>query len=427
MAQPVISVGIVSGKKLVFSFKGTDYEAVFENGRIRFGESLLDFLFFSPEQTGGSFILKDVVIGVNFHWERKEDQRFKGALKIIVEEEKLTAINFINVEDYLVSVISSEMSPTASLEFLKAHAVISRSWVLSQLDKTKPEPVRPLDSPDSDERIVWWDHDDHVNFDVCADDHCQRYEGLMKVTSETARKAVEETSGEVLVYGGSVCDARFSKCCGGALEEFKYCWGDVDYPYLSKGLDRASGEGDFCSAGVDLREEENAVKWIDSKPESFCKTSNRKILGQVLNDYDQETADFYRWKVEYSQKELAALIREKSGVDYGDIIDLIPLARGTSGRIWKLRIVGSKATKVIGKELEIRRTLSKSHLYSSAFYVEKIRGGSDVPAGFVLHGAGWGHGVGLCQIGAAVMGAEGYAYDHILKHYYRGAEIEKRY
>lgn len=425
--QPVISVGIISGDTIEFGFGGRDFAAGYEAGKIRFGDSLSDFLFFSPEQTGGSFILHNVVIGVGFHWEKKEDQRFKGALKIIVEGERLTAVNFIGVEDYLASVISSEMKPTASLEFLKAHAVISRSWVLSQLDKSKPKPIKPVNKPDSSEKIVWWDHEDHINFDFCADDHCQRYQGIAKVTSDTARKAVEETSGEVLEYDGRICDARFSKCCGGSFEEFEYCWGDVSFPYLSAGLDKAAEAGDFAACGIDLTKEDNAVRWIDSSPDSFCNTKDRKILGQVLNDFDLDTKDFFRWKVEYSREELSELVRKRSGVDYGDIVDLQPVARGKSGRIWKLKIIGTKVTKTIGKELEIRRTLSESHLYSSAFYVERTGVKGSLPEGFVLHGAGWGHGVGLCQIGAAVMGAKGYSYDRILKHYYKGAEIQKRY
>ena len=313
------------------------------------------------------------------------------------------------------------MSATASKNLLKAHAVISRSWLIAQIEKSKTltadQTPYNATTDNGEELIKWYDREDHVNFDVCADDHCQRYQGIVRsAVSHNVREAIDETWGEVLKYDGKICDARFSKCCGGVFEQFEYCWEPKHYPYLVKVRD-SKNEQDF----PDLTVEENARKWILSSPEAFCNTNDAKVLSQVLNTYDQETTHFYRWTVEYTVEELSALVKERSGEDYGEIIDLIPVARGTSGRLWKLKIVGSKKTKIIGKELEIRRTLSKSHLYSSAFIVEKKDGK------FILKGAGWGHGVGLCQIGAAVMGANGYEYDRILHHYFPNALIEKQY
>ena len=385
-------------------------------------------LLFEPqhEQTD-AFELLDVTIGINFHWERKEDQRFLGALKIIVENGKLTGINVIHVEDYLTSVISSEMSATASLELLKAHAVISRSWLLAQIQKNKEITEAQANysafTQTDEELIRWYDREDHTRFDVCADDHCQRYQGITRASTDIVKQAISATRGQVLTSDGKICDARFSKCCGGAFEEFQYCWEDIKYPYLAQQRDSKTH-----ATLPDLTQEVEADRWIRTSPEAFCNTTDKKILSQVLNNYDQETTDFYRWKVEYTQEELSALILKRSGIDYGQIIDLIPIARGTSGRLWKLKIVGTKRTLTIGKELEIRRTLSTSHLYSSAFVVDKEELSSEgIPGRFILTGAGWGHGVGLCQIGAAVMGEQGYKYDAILLHYYIGASIDKLY
>ncbi|MFA7033069.1 MAG: DUF4922 domain-containing protein [Bacteroidales bacterium] len=434
--QETLSVGIFSQKEVNFVFNSPfvfegktfqgGYRAAVQGGKVLFEGKQYDTVIFSNDSENGSFELKDVTIGVNFHWERKENQVFAGNLKLIVENDKVTAINLIGIEDYLLSVISSEMSATASKQLLKAHAVISRSWILAQIQKnkeiaqSKTQYSATVDT--EDELIKWYDREDHVNFDVCADDHCQRYQGLTRASTQAVREVIDETWGEVLTYDGKICDARFSKCCGGVFEEFQYCWENIKYPYLAKVRDSKTN-----TEVPDLTIEENARKWILSSPEAFCNTSDKKILSQVLNNYDQETVNFYRWKQEYGQKELSELILSRSGVDYGDIIDLIPIARGTSGRLWKLKIVGTKKTKIIGKELEIRRTLSTSHLYSSAFVVEKegVEGG--IPSKFRIIGAGWGHGVGLCQIGAAVMGEQGYKYDEILLHYYVGATIDKQY
>lgn len=374
-----------------------------------------------------SFTIKDVVIGVNFHWERRENQTFRGNLAFGFEHGKMYAIDIVPVEDYLASVISSEMSATASVELLKAHAVISRSWLLAQIAKqqalTDSGETYQTSTVTDDEIVRWYDREDHVAFHVCADDHCQRYQGITRQTTTRVAFAVAATRGMVLTDGGRLCDARFSKCCGGVFEEFENCWEPVRHSYLVARRDSPAAH-DF----PDLRIETEAVRWIETRPDAFCNTSDAEILSQVLNNYDQETADFYRWTVSYGRDELAALVKERSGIDFGDIIDLQPLTRGTSGRIVRLRIVGTKRTMVIGKELEIRRTLSPSHLYSSAFTVERHDIGSDgVPARITLHGAGWGHGVGLCQIGAAVMGARGYTFDAILSHYFPGAKLDTIY
>ena len=412
---PLVSVGIVGAESITFTLNGygedgSSRTATIHNGLIQYDGKAHTRLCFKPQSPDDSFSLMDVVIGVNFHWQRLETQTFRGSLRLLADGGKIWAINDLPVEDYLESVISSEMSAQSSLPLLMAHAVISRSWLMSQIDgNTAPN----TQASHGDAFIRWYDHTDHTLFDVCADDHCQRYQGITKETSPNVAEAIRRTRGELLTYGDEICDARFSKCCGGAMEEFQYCWDDTPKPYLK-------GIGDTPEETIpDLTVEENARQWILSSPESFCNTTDKRILSQVLNDYDQETTDFYRWRVSYTQEELSKLVEKKLGAGLGTITDMRPLKRGTSGRICELRITGTKKIIVVGKELEIRRALSESHLYSSAFVVEK-QGDT-----FTLIGAGWGHGVGLCQIGAAVMGDKGYAYDEILRHYYPGAEIEK--
>lgn len=445
MQEPVITVGILSGKEIGFSFPkefiSSDgiaicgiQQAVYRKGKICWQEKEYDELSFTPQQDTSSFFeLQDVTIGINFHWERKEVQRFKGELKIIVEDDRLTAINIIPIEDYLTSVISSEMSATASLELLKAHAVISRSWLLNKL-KVANGKLKVIMHPDNtanfelstlpSQLIKWYDHEAHKNFDVCADDHCQRYQGITRTSTPQAIEAVFATRGEVLMYEGEICDARFSKCCGGAFEEFQNCWENVKHPYLIGQRDSKTE-----TRLPDLTKEAEADKWIRTSPAAFCNTHNKQVLSQVLNNYDQETTDFYRWRVCYSQQELSELIHKRSGIEFGKIIDLIPVERGTSGRLVRLKIVGTLRTLIIGKELEIRRTLSSSHLYSSAFVVDKEykEDEKEIPSRFILTGSGWGHGVGLCQIGAAMMGEKGYFYKDILMHYFRGAELKRIY
>ena len=437
LQEPKVEVGILSGKEIKFSLNGNfispkgeiigEQTASYEEGKIRWNGLFYEELLFIPATEDAIFELKEVTIGIHFHWERKENQRFQGALKLIVEGEKITAVNIVGVEDYLTSVISSEMSATASPELLKAHAVISRSWLLAQINKNKAlkeeHACYSTCHQTEEELIRWYDREDHTLYDVCADDHCQRYQGITRASTQAVREAINATRGKVLMHNDSICDARFSKCCGGAFEEFTYCWEEKHLPYLSKQRDSKTD-----TSLPNLTNEAEAEKWIRSKPTAFCNTTDKQILGQVLNNYDQETTDFYRWEVSYTQSELANLIHRRSGIDFGEIVDLQPLARGTSGRIWKLKIVGTKRTMIIGKELEIRRTLSESHLYSSAFVVDKLGASTErIPQGYRIVGAGWGHGVGLCQIGAAVMGEQGYSYDTILLHYYPGADIEKIY
>ena len=442
--QPTVSVGIMSDREVRFTLHGEyismqcsvtgEQSVTARDGRLIYHDQAYEELIFEPcHQDDCSFTLHDVTIGVSFHWRRKEDQTFRGAVKFIIENGNVTAINIVPVEDYLTSVISSEMSAKASLELLKAHAVISRSWLLAQI-RQKPAEAATADSvmsdlqpslgdSDADEVIKWWDRDDHVNYDVCADDHCQRYQGITRASTPTVEQAIGETWGEVLMHGGQLCDARFSKSCGGVLEEFENCWQDHHHDYLEARRD-GEDEQDF----PDLTREDAAEEWILTSPAAFCNTHDPEVLSQVLNDYDQETTDFYRWSVEYSQDQLADLIARRTGVDYGRIRDLQPVARGTSGRLYKMKIVGEKRTQIIGKELAIRYALSETALYSSAFVVERHDIDADgYPAKFVIRGAGWGHGVGLCQIGAAVMGAQGYDYKKILLHYFVGAQIEKQY
>lgn len=435
-AQPDVSVGIVSGSQIRFRLdapylvEGTlaegEQTVAFKEKGIHWKGKCYQELTFIPQQSDASFSLFDVTIGVNFHWERKETQTFLGRLKFIVNEDKVCAVNELPVESYLESVISSEMSATSSLELLKAHAVISRSWLLVQMQNRKDNhgKGKPMssDMPTEGELIRWYDREDHTLFDVCADDHCQRYQGITKETSPQVAEAIRQTKGQVLLYDGEICDARFSKCCGGETEEFQYCWENLRKPYLVALRDATHDKA------LQLNIEADADRWIRSNPESFCNTHDVKVLSQVLNNYDQETSDFYRWRVEYTQEQLQMLITEKLEIDFGHIIDLIPMERGTSGRLSKLKIIGDRKTLVIGKELEIRRALSKTHLYSSAFVVDALdRNEQGIPQRFVLIGAGWGHGVGLCQIGAAVMGERGYNYNEILLHYYKGATIEQIY
>lgn len=433
--EPSVSVGILNANEIDINLLGkysfsdevvTGRQAfrMTTDGKISWQGKEYDSVSFTTNEKDACFEVDNVVIGVNFHWERRETQKFKGNLRVIVEDGKLTIINILLVEDYLMSVISSEMSATASEEFLKSHAIISRSWLLAQINKDASKEKFDSSVVTDDEIIRWYDHDDHTNYDVCADDHCQRYQGITRQTTDTVAKAVEATRGLVLTdKDGKFCDTRFSKCCGGVFEEFENCWEPVHHHYLEATRD-GKNERDF----PDLTNEENAREWIMTKPDAYCNTSDAAILSQVLNNYDQETTDFYRWKIRYSQEELSALIKERTGIDFGKVIALEPVERGTSARLTKLRIVGTKKTMTIGKELEIRRSLSKSHLYSSAFVVETENDGkSDVPTAFTLHGAGWGHGVGLCQIGAAVMGARGCDYRTILMHYFPGAQFTKLY
>lgn len=437
--QPDVTVGIVSAQKIHFSLnkpylaKGEkvlgEQVVEFSEGGVLWNGNQYSQLTFHPQSADASFSLSDVTIGVNFHWERKETQTFLGTLRFVVESDKIVAINELPVEKYLESVISSEMSATSSLELLKAHAVISRSWLLAQMKKRREVAESGNNffsfTKKEDTLIRWYDREDHTLFDVCADDHCQRYQGITKETSPHVAEAIRQTKGQILMDGEEICDARFSKCCGGITEEFQYCWEDTPKTYLTAVRDIALGVEHTLP---NLTNEEEAEKWIRFNPPAFCNTQDKKILSEVLNDYDQETVNFYRWKETLSQEKLQQLIADKLKMDLGAILDMKAVERGKSGRISKLQFIGTEKTFTIGKELEIRRTLSDSHLLSSAFVVDKYdKDEQGVPQRFELIGAGWGHGVGLCQIGAAVMGEQGYHYDAILLHYYQGAEIKKLY
>ncbi len=447
MHEPTIDVGVLHSDSITFELHGTyrrpgdnrNYNDVFtatrSGDRIMLeqrGEVALEsegFTLHPVDYEFDSMTIRDVIIGVKFHWERKENQQFRGSLKIICENGKLTAINILPIEQYLLSVISSEMSATSSVNLLDAHAIISRSWLLAQIEKShillkNKKGYTSLHRTD-DELIRWYDREDHLLFDVCADDHCQRYQGITKSYTEVVRESIEKTRGLVLVYQGRICDARFSKSCGGISEDYENAWEPVRHPYLTSITDfKGDALPDF---NMDFSDEKNAEKWIRNTPPAFCNTQDVSVLSQVLLDYDQETSDFFRWETAYAQEELAGLIRMKTEIDFGSIIDLIPIERGRSARLVRMKIVGTKKSLTIGKELEIRRVLSPSHLYSSAIIVEKSDITGSVPGKFIFKGAGWGHGVGLCQIGAAVMGAQGFSYEHILNHYFKGAEIKKLY
>lgn len=433
MQEPQIAVGIMADTTLTFEllYPFTVNDSNIERGFYKValcadtmtltneaGDEIINSAYiYLKGYNNGRFVLKGVTIGINFHWEQKEDQTFEGDLELKMIGGEIQAINHILLEKYLLSVISSEMSATSNTEFLKTHAIISRSWLMAQLENCK-SPSGFDKTETENEIITWFDREDHTHFDVCADDHCQRYQGVSKASTEAVRKAISATRGLFLTYNDRVCDARFYKCCGGATEHFEDVWQPEHHPYLIKVWDGETASNSFG----DLTDEVNATSFILAKPDVYCHTNDEEILSQVLNDFDQSTADFFRWKVNYSQQELSALVAKRSGIDFGTIIDLKPLERGKSGRITKLKIVGSARTVTIGKELLIRKYLSESHLYSSAFIVEKSDSND-----FTLRGAGWGHGVGLCQIGAAVMSVKGFSNDEILQHYFPNSVMKKLY
>ncbi len=444
--EPTINVGIITEKQVNFDLYGDfkvrgikkffsgRFTAEVINDRIRCkrGDDTLEAdteIIFEPDDLDlESFLIKDVTIGVRFHWQRKEKQRFQGSLKLLRSKDKLVVINIIPVEKYLVSVISSEMSAKSSLQMLKSLAVVSRSWLLAQIEKSKSirakREVYSSETRTEEEIIKWYDREEHELFDVCADDHCQRYQGITKISTQAAKQAVEETYGLVLLYNDKICDARFSKSCGGITESFHNVWEPVVHEYLTAVIDYKYEPESYK---LDFSEENNAVKWIKGNPPAYCNTTDDKILSQVLLDYDRETKDFFRWKVTYSQNELSEIISKNSGINFGEIIDLIPVERGNSSRLIKLKITGTKKELIVGKELEIRRLLSLTHLYSSAIVIEKLNIENNIPGKFIIYGAGWGHGVGLCQIGAAVMAEKGHSFDEILLHYFHNARLNKIY
>jgi stage II sporulation protein D len=445
--EPIIRVGVLLHSTIHFELKGNfllnnqlipsgKYAALFENKKVLTAfsksEEIIELI---PEKNTSTYILKNVTIGIGFHWEKHEDQEFEGGLTFQVEGDKIRVLNIVSLESYLKSVISSEMSAMNDLNLLNAHAIVSRSWLLAQIQNRGKNKngsnfnaitdETALKDSSVEELVKWYDREDHETFDVCADDHCQRYQGITKVISENAQKAIETTRGQVLMYENAICDARFSKCCGGISEDFENVWQPLKVPYLVAVRDFISDRVESVTDTTVRFKNENYLK---SSPEAFCNTSDIKILSQVLIDFDRSTTNFYRWNVHFSQKEISELIAKKSGFDFGRIIDLVPIEWGNSGRIIRLKISGTKKELIVGRELEIRKWLSESHLYSSAFIVEKeFAGTNDVPSRFILRGAGWGHGVGMCQIGAAVMSRKGFTSRHILEHYYTGASINKIY
>lgn len=437
--EPTIAVGLVDNAEAVTFELADNYTN--ENGN-HFGpgayrvtgrdgglvldgatEGVFDGLTLASHDAGARFSIQ-VTIGIDFHWQQTQQQTFGGALRLLpLPGNRVTAINDVPLETYILSVSCSEMSAGSPEEFLKAHSIISRSWLLAQLEsKDAPCAPAPSDDETGGEIIRWYDRQSHRDFDVCADDHCQRYQGMGMITSGAVSRAVESTRGQVLTYGGRPCDARFSKCCGGVTEDFRLAWGDAGYPYLVPVLD---GPGATLPSPP-LTEEQAARAFIGASPDVYCNCTDETILGSVLNDYDRTTNDFFRWHVRLTPHEIDELLQAKLGLELGRILALQPVERGLSGRLKRLRLVGEKRTVVIGKELEIRRALSRTHLYSSAFVVD-TEGPENRPDAFVLHGAGWGHGVGLCQIGAAVMACRGMSCEAILSHYYPGSALERVY
>jgi peptidoglycan hydrolase-like amidase len=443
--EPIIRVGLVIAPTIRFDLAGHyktstgeilgsgNYEASSEGHEVRLGghdatTSVLTLSPLDPESCRAT--IHDVTIGVDFHWQQRESQQFQGNIVLVARPEGLLALNELPLENYLVSVISSEMSASCPQELLCAHAIVSRSWLLAQMQRKAPSPTAnagrpPSSQPPATEIIRWYDRESHEDFDVCADDHCQRYQGISKAFSAEVFDAVRSTRGRVLMFEGEVCDTRYSKSCGGMTEEFRAAWEDRDVPYLSAIYD---GTDSPALARKPLDVEVNAGAWIESVPPAFCNTRSTELLSRILPSFDQQTLDFYRWRIVYTQEELSEIVGQRLGVDLGRITELKPLLRGKSGRIVRLHIIGSRGSLVVGKELEIRRTLSRSHLYSSAFVVQtEKRDASEQPEKFTLIGAGWGHGVGLCQIGAAVMADSGDSHQQILQHYFTGAELRSIY
>lgn len=439
MEEPQLKVGICAAKNISINLLNEYYiknigTTLFGRYFLRFNNDSVELLdsgdnliykgeeisFHPSIKKENTFEIEDVIIGINFHWEKKERQKFNGNIKFIIENDSLRAINTVKIEDYLLSVISSEMNATAPVEYLKSHAIISRSWVLSRIASENQKDMHFIEN--DEKRIKWYGREEHINFDVCADDHCQRYQGITRACTSAVKDAIDETRGIVLYSNNAICDARFSKCCGGVSENFENVWEDEKIEYLSTIID-----SEDQSTVLDLRKEDDARKWITYESDSFCNVKDKTLLSKILNDYDYSTSNFYRWEIEYSQEELSNLLLERSGIDFGEIKRIIPLKRGASGRIYELQVDGTKKTFIFGKELEIRKVLSKSHLYSSAFIVDYKKIKRDIPQVFIFKGSGWGHGVGLCQIGAASMIDKGYNHEEVLKHYFNKSELKRIY
>lgn len=441
--EPLLNVGIIEGSehvtgRLEGAFRDRDGSVVSGAFSAQVAEGVMSVamedsvhrysgqeIVFAPADSHGAVRLNDVTIGVRFHWERKEQQAFRGALRLLHRPGTgITAINQVPLEEYLASVISSEMSATAPAALLRAHAITSRSWLVAMLERARRQATPPHNRTPVSETttavVAWYTREDHTDFDVCADDHCQRYQGITKIISKSVEEAMRATRGQFLVFDDDVCDARFFKACGGRTEEFGSAWEPMDVPYL-RGVSDAPGDL------PPVRTEEEMNRWIANPPAAYCNTTDAEVLKQVLPSFDQETTDFFRWTVRYSAEELSELVCRKSGIDFGLLRQIVPIHRGPSGRITSLRLVGQKRTVTVGKELEIRRWLSPSHLYSSAFIVQTVNDETGNAKEFILKGAGWGHGVGLCQIGAAVMATRGMTAEDIVLHYFRGATLRTLY
>ncbi len=355
------------------------------------------FIRIEPEDLKNTLtVLHDVTIGIQFHWEREEDDDYPYILEFCKSSaKKIMAINELPVERYLESVISSEMSGDCPSALLHAHTVIARSWLLAQMQNPP-----------------------HVNYLVCHDDHCQRYQGMRRWT-KSAGNAVKDTHGEVLTYQGEICDTRYSKSCGGITENFENCWPPQKVSYCQTIVDAPENK---ISPVPDLTKEENVRTWVTFRPASFCNATPQE-LERLLVEYDREIKDLFRWEVIYSQDEITKLIESKTQRKLGQLKEIKTGKRGRSGRLLSIDFIGTTGNIHVDDQLEIRRVLSPSHLYSACFVVDTEGGKDSVPDKFILRGGGWGHGVGLCQIGAAVMSTHGYDYKQILQHYYRGTEL----
>lgn len=347
--------------------------------------------------TSSHITVSNIMIGIQFHWQKHEDLDYRGIIEVGFNNQgKLVVINEIDLENYLVSVNSSEMTSDCPIGLLESQTVVARNTVLATMGK----------------------HHYNTNFHLCSDDHCQCYHGK-KREQQVSRQAVENTWGRILLHGDEICDARYSKICGGIMEDYRYVWENRDIPYMVSGID--SDEEINYPANT----EETAKELIDTSLPAYCNTDLHKLPENLANLYS--TQNLFRWEVTYPREELESLISEKTGKDIGELQDIIPLERGDSGRLIYINLVGSDKTLKIGKELEIRRVLSKSHLYSSCFYVRKEMGTDGKVSRFILKGAGWGHGVGLCQVGATVMASKKIPYQKILEHYYKNTNLVSLY
>jgi SpoIID/LytB domain protein len=357
----------------------------------------LEFETTGPLFVAGSPVaVFDVPVGTGYHWEQKEDRTYPETMIFLLDVNgKLAAVNAVPVETYLEGVVPSEMHPNFPEEALKAQAVAARSKALANLGL-----VHSADP-----------------FDFCSDVHCQVYGGLSK-TAASANRAVKKTAGLVLWEGGKIIDAVYGGVCGGHTEDVDKAWRTAPKRHL-QGI--ADGPRQL-KRYEPLDDESNVRSWIQDSPPSYCNT-----LTGSLPDALNYTKKYFRWEVTLPQDELRSQIERRLGRNLGAVRDLIPISRGVSGRITKLKIVGTNGEQIVEGELNVRKCLSSTTLWSSCFIVERKDGGSAPPESFTLRGAGWGHGIGMCQTGAAIMALKGYGFDRILKHYYKNVRIKKLY